>query len=150
MTALTSRSVLLLGALSLAGALGVGCSSSDDDESPPCRDCVYPATGGMVSPPSGPVGTGLPSTGGTGSGVGGSNVGTGGAPGAGGVVGGSFGGIGGTMGGTVGIGGDTSINDAFTTGGTFSNGGTLGNGGTTGNPFGTTGGTLGTGGTFGF
>ena len=65
MTALSTRPLRSLGILAIAGALAFGCSSSDDDESPPCRDCVYPTTTAPGVPPSGPVGSGLPSAGGT-------------------------------------------------------------------------------------
>ena len=136
MTALTTRPFYSLGLLAMVGALAFGCSSSDDDESPPCRDCVYPATGGTGAPPSGPVGAGLPSAGGTtqvAGGAGGSAPATTG--GSGGTVGGAFGGTGGDMsnpisvGGALGVGGDTSV------GGTVAAGGTIG--ADPGTPFGT-------------
>jgi hypothetical protein len=138
MTALISRPLLTLNALCIAGTFMFGCSSSDDDESPPCRDCVYPGAGGGVSPPSGPIGSVLPSAGGSGNVVGGTGTGTETGGTTGGTVGGAFGGMGGDMmnpisvGGSVGFGGD----------GSFVAGGTLGFG-TTGGVFslGATGGT---------
>jgi hypothetical protein len=140
MTRTDSRPLLVLAAVSLACALGTACSSGDDD-SVPCKDCVYPATGGSAPSPvptNQQVGSGQQpppggNTGGT-DGLGGSTA-TGGAGGAGGTVGGAFGGAGGTdtltTGGTLGFGGNTGFGGGVSAGGS---GGTVGNaftGGTT-------------------
>jgi hypothetical protein len=144
MTRMASRPLLTLAVLSFACALSGGCSSGDDD-SAPCKDCVYPATGGSSPSPvptDQQVGSGqqAPPNGNTGgdNGTGGSTS-TGGTGGTGGTVGGAFGGTGGTdsltAGGTVGFGGN---------GGTVASGGS---GGTVGNTL--TGGTTGSGATGG-
>ncbi len=141
MTRMASRPLLALAVVSFACAVGSGCSSSDDD-SAPCKDCVYPASGGSSPSPvptDQQVGSGqqAPPSGNSGgdNGNGGSTA-TGGAGGTGGTVGGAFGGTGGT--------------DSFTAGGTLGfggNGGTVSTGGTVGNTL--TGGTTGSGATGG-
>jgi hypothetical protein len=139
MTRTHSRSLFALAAVSLACALGTGCSSGDDD-SAPCKDCVYPATGGSSPSPvptEQQVGSGQqPPPGGNTGGDNGTGGTTGGTGGTGGTVGGAFGGTGGT--------------DSLTTGGTLGVGGTVssgGSGGTVGNTL--TGGTTNSGATGG-
>jgi len=130
MTRMDSRPLLVLAAVSFACALGTGCSSGDDD-SAPCKDCVYPASGGSSPSPiptEQQVGSGqqAPPSGSTGgaNGTGGSTT-TGGT---GGTVGGAFGGTGGTdaltAGGTLGFGGNTGFGGTVSGGGS---GGTVGN-----------------------
>ena len=134
MTALAKRPLFSLGLLGLACALAFGCSSSDDDESPPCRDCVYPTTTGPGVPPGGPVASGLPSAGGT------TQTGTGGtspAPttgGTGGTLGGTSGDTGGSVSSPIPVGGSLGFGGTTNTGGTGATGGTDPFGS---NPFGT-------------
>jgi hypothetical protein len=141
MPALSQRSLRSLAVLVAAGALAFGCSSSDDDESPPCRDCVYPTTTAPGVPPGGPVGTGLPSAGGTTqTGTGGTNPapatgGTGATSGSvGGSLGGSLGGTGGNVSSPIPVGGSLGFGGTVSTGGTGAAGGTDPFGS---NPFGT-------------
>jgi len=140
MTAFSTRPLRSLGILTIAGALAFGCSSSDDDESPPCRDCVYPTTTAPGVPPGGPVASGLPSAGGTTqTGTGGTSPSptTGGTGATGGTLDGSVGGTGGSASSPMPAGGSLGFGGTVSTGGTGATGGTDPFGS---NPFGATGG----------